>query len=282
MNASIGKNMEISNTFSANKRNENRIAINSVNLPFLGTRESDQACFQYLLLDVSLHGARIAIPQWVVNRELIKQDDLVNFHIPFQFNKKYFDQGSIAWSRWDDALQANAYGASFNRESPALYPVFISFETSEISISLQDFPAMEDILVKVLKDSVLLKKGILIYLRHLIPYFSRITKYSPKDYPLLKEFMLDDVRNRILEHLQGLEAIYGDVCEKVRNPSEIPKFIDLESLRTLVESEIHQELFQIAFASESIKPYILAIKKLEKKLCYNYNTVVMIYIRSLG
>ena len=56
----------------------------------------------------------------------------------------------------------------------------------------------------------------------------------------------------------------------------------MEDLREIIESEIYIEIIKITFESDAALQYLLAIKELEKKLYYNYNTIVMIYIQSLS
>ena len=91
----------------------------------------------------------------------------------------------------------------------------------------------------MIKDTAFLKKGVEIYLGHLIPFFSRISKYPPRDYPGLKESLLEDVHGRIREHFDQLEGLYARIREETPSQSDIARFIDLEELRAMVESEIY-------------------------------------------
>jgi hypothetical protein len=251
----------------AEKRKEQRISIDVINLPFLGSKEEDHLCFQYLLVDVSKSGVRIAIPKWVVNRELVRKGDIINFHIPFEVEKNFYDQGSIVRSQWDDVIQSEIYGVSVENSNPLPYP--------------EPRAASENIIAKLLKDSMLLKKGVYIYLGHLIPFFSRITQYSQSEYPQLKAVFLEDVRGKISEHHLNLQELYEKAKREVNITSDIPKVIDLEELRAIIESEIYVEVFNIAFSDEHINPYLNAIKKLENRLYSNYNMIVMLYVNSL-
>lgn len=249
-------------------RREHRKDLDEINLPFLGSKEADNLCFQYLLLEVSPNGARIAIPKWVVNREFIKKGDVINFHLPLEVGSQFHNQGKIVWSKWDDASQSELCGVYIENKQQPLYteePLY----TSEKSV------------VKLLKDSMLLKKGVHIYLGHLIPYFSRITKYSQKDYPQLKAVFLEDVRARVKEHYLNLEGLYERAKKEICAACDIVNFIDLEELRANIESEIYVEVFNIAFSDENIKPYLNAIKKLENRLYLNYNMIVICYVNSL-
>jgi hypothetical protein len=274
--------VEVKETPFHEKRVARRIIIDSILFPFLASREEDHACFQYLILDISLHGLKIAIPKWLVSREVLKEEELINLHLPFQLDKESFDQGKIVWARWDDEMQAQVCGVQVQKKPCAHYPIFVSFETKKISIDLGDFFSSERLLLlKLLKDAFLLKRGVLIYLNHLIPYFSRITEYPSKDYALLKEFFLDDVRNKVEKNQKKLEQLYEESREERSYQTQLAQHLDLEELRMLVESEIYMEVLKSAFETDSVMPYLRAIKKLEKKLYYNYNTIVMLYIRSL-
>jgi hypothetical protein len=260
------------------KRREPRLPLDSVRLPFLGSREEDQVCFEYLPLDVSAHGFGIAIPRWLVNRERLQAGDLINLNVPFQLESKTFHQGQVVWTRWDEALQAQVSGLSLQKDMPPNYPLYFSLENSRV-ITSQDV-SLEDLLLRVLKDSVLLKKGISIYFNHLIPYFSRITGYPSKDYPNLKDIFLNDIKNKIIQHKEKLDELY-QLFKNSSNHKTIAWHLNLEDLRDLIESEIYIDVLNITFDSDTALQYLQAIKELENKLYYNYNNIVMIYIESL-
>lgn len=262
------------------RRRDRRIPLDSVLLPFLGSREEDQACFEYLPLDISLHGLGIAIPQWVVNREKLREGDLINLNVPFELQGQTFRQGKIVWTRWDDSMQAQVSGIYLEKQMPPNYPIYFSFETSKVVLTSKEI-SMEDLLLRVLKDSMLLKKGVSIYFKHLIPYFSRITGYPSKDYSTLKEIFLNDIKIRIMEHKDRLDELYQIFSKTNGNYGAIAKHLNLEDLRDMIESEIYLEVIKITFESDAALQYLLAIKELEKKLYYNYNAIVMIYIQSL-
>jgi hypothetical protein len=263
------------------RRRDRRIPLDSVLLPFLGSREEDQVCFEYLPIDVSLHGLGIAIPHWLVNRERLQKGDLINLNVPFALEGKTFHQGRIAWTRWDEALQGQASGLSLEKEMPPNYPISFSLETSGVVLASPDV-SIADLLLRVLKDSMLLKKGIAIYFNHLIPYFSRITAYPTEDYSTLKEIFLDDIKNKLIDHKDKLDKIYQIFNNGNNNYKEIARHLNLEDLRAIVESEIYIDVLNITFESDAALQYLLAIKELEKKLYYNYNTIVLIYIESLS
>ena len=263
------------------RRREPRIPLDTVLFPFIGSREEDQICFEYLPLDISLHGVGIAIPQWVVNREKLHKGDLVNLNVPFALQGQTFQQGQIMWTRWDDSMQAQVSGIYLQQRVPLNYPIYFSLEASKVVLTSEEI-SVEDLLQRVLKDAMLLKKGVSIYFNHLIPYFSRITGYPSKDYVTLKEIFLNDIKSKIIEHEEKIKELYRTVSETNGNYEAIAEYLNLEDLREIIESEIYIEVIKITFESDAALQYLLAIKELEKKLYYNYNTIVMIYIQSLS
>lgn len=263
------------------RRREPRIPLDSVILPFIGSREEDQACFEYLPLDISLHGVGIAIPHWVVNREKLHLGDLINLNVPFELQGKTFQQGKIVWTRWDEAKQAQLSGIYLEKRIPPNYPIYFSLETASIVLPTKDM-SMGHLLLRVLKDSMLLKKGVSIYFNHLIPYFSRITGYPTKDYATLKEIFLNDIKSKIIEHKEKIDELYQIFSNANGNYEAIARNLNMEDLREIIESEIYIEVIKITFESDAALQYLLAIKELEKKLYYNYNTMVMIYVQSLS
>lgn len=263
------------------QRRENRFAIQSIVLPFLGSRVVDHAVFQYILQDVSATGLKIGLPRWLVSKISLKRGDRVDFHLPFRFDQRNFRQGRIVWVRPDHISGGQECGVYLNEGAPPAYPVFISFETSEIAIDLKEFSSRRAILQLVLKDVMLLKEGLLIYLKHLVPYLSRLTRFSTQDFDTLRAVFFDDLLQRIEASRARLQALYDQTRTELTTLADIGRIIDLEELRMLTESEIYPELFDITFESGPHTPYINAIKQLERKMYANHNTIVMLYIKSL-
>lgn len=91
-------------------RSELRLAFESLLFPFLGTRFVDHATFEYLPMDISFQGLKIAIPKWVVNREVLKVGEWIHLHLPFRFAERAYTEGAVRWARWDKDLQSEIYG----------------------------------------------------------------------------------------------------------------------------------------------------------------------------
>ncbi|MBF0227197.1 MAG: PilZ domain-containing protein [Desulfobacterales bacterium] len=265
---------------SENKRIEPRTPITSILLPFIGTKDEDHELFQFIIMDMSKEGLKITIPKWLVGRDRLEKNALINLHIPFELNQTIYHQGKIVWERWDDDVKGQICGIHMEKKRPLYDPIYISLETSDIGIDFKDFSSIENVFIKLFKDICLAKKGSLIYLNHLVPYFSRITSYSTKEYPELKHLYLDDIIQRTKQNHLKLETLY-EKAKAIPSLSDIPQYIDLEELRDLIESEINMDVFKAMFDTTAIIPYLEAIKTLEKKQYSNYNMVVMLYIKSL-
>jgi hypothetical protein len=256
--------------------------VESIVLPFIGSREEDQVTFQYLLQDVGPDRAQIALPQWVVSRERLREGDLIHFHLPFLVDGSLFSRGKIDAVRMDEDLPGQICTAGILPSPEAAPPmIYIHIAPEGAHIDLTSFHAPAEILPRIVKDALLLKKGILIYLNHLIPYFSRIGGYPEKEYPLLREALLEDIRKRVAENAAKIEFLLECANRHCPDLKQLSKFLDLEQIRAMMESEIYSELFRTTFADERVTAYIDAIKNLEKKLYTHYNLLVMLYVKSL-
>ena len=264
----------------SNLRREKRLPVDSLILPFLGTRVSDQQTFQYIILDTSRSGAGIAIPKWVIAREKVNSGEQINLHLPFRFAKETFNRGTVAWERWQDDIQAQKLGVHLDQKVPGYYPVLIDLDSGNLQVDLSEFESESDLLVRVIKDAFLLKKGVRIYFHHLVPYFSRVAGVSAQEYAELKDALLVDIGNRIEANLSGLEELHQKATTTDLSGGKAAAFLDLEELRVMVDSEFYSDLFSAAFPGDLVGQYIRAIKILEQRLFYNYNTAVMLYIRS--
>lgn len=267
------------------RRNELRKAarspMNWIVLPFLGSRASDQCVFQYLLNDISNTGVGFSIPNWVINREHLKTGNIVNLHIPFESNGGYASRGTIRWTRWDDEIKAQFCGIQMEQSLPAYYPHSFAVGSSGIRFNLQEAGAYENLLQLLLKDAQLIKKGILIYMKHLVPFFYRVGNRSSDDYSGLKETVLEEIRTRIRGSHDELKKLRNQVVRERWKREDLCRKLDLEKFRENMQTEIHRDVLLLSFDKKSIQPYLNAIYELEKKQYYNYNTIVMLYIHAL-
>lgn len=259
--------------------------------PFLGTLENGEP-FEYLLLSIDTDTAEIALLNWFLNRLQLHIGDKIDLHLPQLFSTRYKIRnsitGNIMAAKHSEEDQGEIYRISLSEQRVD----FQSFE--EYANQLSSSESLIDLFIHLIKDSIILKAGISVYFKHLIPYFSRISDFSNKEYDKLKIYFLNDIELRITNHKNKLEEIYNNINNKIKKLEEIPIFIDLESVRELLESEISSSVFNVIFSREKVPDlslctypqsgvimYINAIKNLERRLYSNYNHIVIIYLKSI-
>lgn len=262
-------------------RRERRVSIESVVLPFLGSLVDEFSPFQYILSDLSLHGAKILLPSWLSLRERLRKGDMVDLHAPFRFAGEIYSMGEIVWDRFDTDNDAQACGIHFEQRTPQLYPVAISFDEHAVSVDLTDFQSPGGLMLRVLKDAILLKRGIAIYLKHLAPYLSRISGSDKVQYGFLRHFLLEDAAQHVERNRKQLEAVYAELAAGACTQEELAACVSVEDLLEHFEPEIPADVFAQAFMSKAVAPYLRSIKALEKKLYSTYNTLMLLYLHSI-
>lgn len=268
---------------------------NTLKLPFLGTLEDGEP-FQYLLLSMETKFAEIALLKWFLNRVQLHKGDTINLHLPYLLSTEYKLLGNISGTviaaEHSEEGQGEIYRISLSEQ---IKDPEIQYDSlNQLTKQLQAKGSLTDLFIHLLKDSMILKAGIKVYFKHLIPYFSRISDYSYKKYELLKINFLYDIEKHITSNEAKLEEIYQNTKNKINKLEEIAIFIDLELLREILESEISSSVFNIIFSNENVPKlsldkfpqtgvymYINAIKNLEKRLYSNYNHIVIIYLESI-
>ena len=274
------KNIPVSNQ-SANHRREERQSLDSLILPFMGSREPDQGDFEYILYDISTSGVGISMPKWLVSRESLKRGDIINLNLPFKRESRFYTRGVVMWTKWDEENEAQVCGIRMDSIAPMpYYPIFISLSSGGLMLDLKDFELPDNILQTLLKDAYLIKRGILIYFKHLIPFFSRITDHSREEFVNLDESFLSDIQNQIKRKADALLEIYDTSTAEKWNNMDFSSKVDIGNLRILMETAVQRDLLMTVFDRNSVRPYLDAIHELEKKQNNTYNTLVMLYIRS--
>jgi hypothetical protein len=198
-----------------------------------------------------------------------------------KINNNFYGRVRVRWAIWNEAARSQFCGGLLEALAPPHYPVFVSKGLASVAVDLENGTLMKGLLSQVLKDSILLKRGVLIYLKHLVPYFQRSTTYPHQEYSQLKALLLADIQQKVRDHGTQLEKLLETVEREIHFPSDIPKYLNLDQLFLLVESEIYVELLKNAFSDDRILSYLNAIKQLEHRLYSNYNTVVLLYVKCL-
>lgn len=257
------------------------LPVDSVNLPFIGARTDTHSLFQYVLTGVSGDEASFAVPGWVALREHLEVGAGVSFHLPFATRADFFDEGEVIAARADAEQGGQVAVARLLGRSPLQYPLRAAVAEGRIRFGDEgDGPAERLTLVQaLLRDCALTKQGVRVYFKHLVPLFSRITLFPTEEYAQLRTVLLEEIRGKILANVETLEKWTAEA--QTFGPGDIVSRLDMEALRAVIEPEINNELFGTVFDLSAIKQYLDAIRLLERKLCLNYNTLVLLYAAEL-
>lgn len=254
----------------------------SLKFPFLGTLDDGEP-FEYLLVSLSSNFAEIAVMNWFVNRVKLHVGDKIDLYLPNRPNAA----GAIVEMNNNEELGGSVSKIAL-AEDPAVFnqPYNENFQNESLIESL----------IFLINDSMILKEGLIVYFKHLIPYFSRIGDHTDKEYAQLKEVFLHDIEKLIEINKKKLENVYKSLQQNLKKLEEIPVYVDLGMLRETFVSEISSLVFQIIFSKDAEKNiqeifrlqdqsgpmiFINAIKSLEKRLYSNFNHIVMIYLKSV-
>lgn len=255
-----------------------------IRLPYLGSRQDDEI-FEYLLLQINERSALISIPNWLVSRSDLNDLEMVCLHL------KQFSEHPLK----GHARRIESHKSGYE----SLYRIQFSTSSEDhSSVGPWNFEGFKTRLVQIVKDCYLIKNGVFIYLKHLIPYFSRILKLSEIRYNSLKINLLNDVQQRVYLNMDKLQTLYQNLDKEIKNDQEIPLHLDLEKFRETIQSEINLDLFNLAFedspsidkkkleklfsnSSSTFNMYLEAIKIIEKRLYDNYNCIVSLYTKAI-
>lgn len=260
------------------------LPVTAVNLPFLGSRTAPHGTFQYLLHAIDVDGATFAVPSWVARREHFRPGDRVDFHFPFGTADGWHrHHAEVVSAHWDAENSEQVCRAEFRDRQPLHHPVSASVETGQVAFRNELGEAVDpaELLTRLLRDCMLQKRGVAVYFKHLVPLFSRITKFPTEDYGALRQLVLEDVRQRIDANIATLEQWHAKAATGALSAATLSRDLDLENLRAAIEGEIESELFNATFNTPAIRPYTAAIRLLEDKLFLNYNTIVLLYAHAL-
>lgn len=263
----------------------------SIRLPFIGSRSNGEL-FEYLLLKINERSALISLPSWLVDRTTLDAQEEINLHITQLFTNAYKSSLKITGKTF--LLEGNKAGLENLYRIEFTSPIEVKSFESKYSSSDE----IKKALVCLIKDSMLIKSGIYIYLKHLIPYLSRIVNMSTGRFQDLKEHMLSNIHQNVYDNMIGLENLYIQVDSQIKSASD---FIDLnlDAFGEFSHSEIDLNLFALAlhyspnesaedeyrhdplanpcYSTQPQNMYVDAIKLAEQRLYENYNSVVSLY-----
>jgi hypothetical protein len=262
------------------RRTEPRIPIDLGLAPFLGSRENGQPSFAYLLRDVSSNGVGVIVPLWAGMTPL-EIGESVNFHLPFQLNKKFYNQGVVRWQKV--MPEAQTCGAQLEKRVPLRYPIYVAFETGDIRFAVEEFgiSGLEDLIEQILEDAFYLKKGIGIYFEHLAPYFTRHGRLRVEKGSRANDALVIRIRRNIQENIRTVEGLRNKAT-KHTTEQPFPSAADLEALRAAIALELNLTVLRERFKASTVLPYLRSVRLLEHQLYTNFNTLVLLHLQTSG
>ena len=254
-------------------RSEQRLPIDLGSTPFLGSRENGQPTFAYLLRDVSPSGVGLIVPP---NDGMVPVEigEVINFHLPFQLNKKFYNQGVIRWQQ--NVPRGQMCGARLERRVPLRYPIYVGFETGEIHFIIEQFgiQSLEALTERILEDAYYFKRGLAIYFEHLAPYFKRHSLPVRAKHLQPDETVVPRIRALIAQNIQTI----GKLLTLSRTAERaVPDQADLETLRSALDYELNITVLSETFDASIIRPYLRSVQLLRHQLFSNFNTLVLVH-----
>ena len=263
----------------------------NLHLPYTGVSYREEL-FQYFLLKITTHSALIAFPSWLVGGTYFSESQKVNLLLEGLLFKKSLAASALIGTSALHSNQFEKYGD--------LYRIVFDTPLSGGSLlykgEMEKFTEEETncLALELIKDSLLIKEGLNVYFKHLIPFLSRIISMDEVDYKQLKDVLLVSVRDKIQHNISYLNEIYLFLNERKNNNENLFYFLDLEQLRSIFDSEIDNLLFRLALGGQrdvlniqlgaieeyslrSYKTYLKSIKTLEHRLYSNLNTLTYLY-----
>ncbi len=260
-------------TAGMERRVETRIEIDAGLLPFLGSRENGEPSFSYLLQDVSQQGVGVLLPPQDGSTPLVV-GEYVNFHLPFQLNQRFYNQGSIRWQK--TSARGQECGALLEKRVPLKYPVYVAFETADVrfELSAHGFRDPDDLVRRIIEDAFFFKRGLRIYFDHLRPLLARLSSAEAQTAET------DRISAMIDENVDYLAAardqvMSGDADAWLSEAS-------LAGLRNALSLELNVGTTRNVFDHKQAWPYLRSIKLLEHQLYSSYNTLVLLYHKQTG
>lgn len=259
------------------------LPVDLANLPFLGARTDTHALFQYVLTGTRGDEVDFAIPGWVALREHLEPGARITFHLPFRAREDFFDEGGIIAVSADTEQGGQSATARLDGRSPLRFPVLADPSTGTVMFRDSEGAPIEplELARAVLRDCELGKQGVRVYFKHLVPLFSRITLFPTEEYKQLRVVLLEEVRGRIEANAATFARWRALVDDEKFSASDLATRLDLEELRAATEPEINNELFDAVFNTDAITQYLNAIRLIERRLCLNHNTLVLLYAAAL-
>ncbi len=244
-------------------------------LPLCGSLLLDYELFSYFVMGRWEGGVEISSPGWLSRSYPLKELDLVKLHLPFKVGSEFFTGGMVKEIRIKENSHERIYRLQFSQEPFLPHEYYVCLDGDAVPVFASDTDFI-DLFAENIKDCIHLKKGVLVYTKHLSAYFSRIIGFDNLNYPRFNNFFFDDIFKKLSEKIKILTEFY----EKIMLNKKSKNFVipdNFQIIHELIESEVNIDLINLAFKGGEHLPYILSIKQLEAKMFYSYNLLLLIY-----
>jgi len=256
-----------------NDREAERFLLLTGGVPFLGFSEDWRQTFLYQPRDISSGGAGFDSAR--PGTFLPRIGDRLNLCLPFQTNDAFFDQCEVLWTSGD--ASSWSCGGQFRHRTPLRYPFFLRARNGvpQFAEGAWDVHSASEKVAALVHEACYTKKAILIYFRHLIPFFSRMSRHSAQGHSLIESSLLSRIEESIEANIAQLEVLEFRVSEDgAENLCRDRQFI--RTFRQAILSEISESALGSFFNAPAVPRYIRSIRISEHKLAMNYNAFIVI------
>jgi len=244
----------------------NQALLDSAN-QFLGFSEGWKQTFLFNILDTKNGTVKLFGPNQAFQPAV---GDKVNVCLPFKLDSEFLDQCCI------EKVQTTTDGwicqGRLTHRTPLRYPLYFDAIRGEPSTDRQT--VIKDNLLELLNDAKLTKKAIVIYFKHLIPFFSRVSRLCPDEHLSIEEETLGGVKALIEKNISNIEELEKEV-RTAENPLAKDGNLIARYLKMLLP-EVSEDMITDVYSTSLVPQYIKSIRLLEHKLCLNYNTVILL------
>jgi uncharacterized coiled-coil protein SlyX len=233
---------------------------------FLGSSPESDVYFEYVLLDLSRTGVRIGVSPSGSTVAKVKKGHTVRFHLPFEVENYFYDQGSVIWAGFDEGSQRRVYGISVRSQTPLPFPLGGVLKG--------------DLFSKSVKDLADLKGSILVYLTHLRPHFGGNGGITEERRPKSVGKVLKRLEEKVARQKERLEELSARLDRTDRKRMNLRK-TRVNRIKVLTESDVSRQVLAVLSGTTGIDHYLEPIRGLEQRLYATYNLIVMLYFSTL-
>jgi len=263
------------------KQKQVRYISTEATLPYLGIQEADFAIFEYIPLDIHFPNFNVIMPTWLTEQGNLSLGQCVTLNLSIVLPEGIFSSGKIVSFTESPTLKSHVTTIELEVSREGLLPLLLSHPDLSANVSNFDYSlGLARYFLSTVEDCIILKKGILIYLSHLMHLFKRIVKTSSEDFSEFRSIIFDDILSQtqgsiafLSEYLSQLHVVSKDTDRDAISLEET----DLEIFFQHFHQPIPLNLVELALENELVSEYIRSIRLLERKMYADYNALIAAY-----